>query len=303
MKDEFAPALKKVLVYEGGKVDNPRDPGGRTNQGVTQAVFAAYLKAHGKPLRDVYKMTNAERDDIYKSRYWDQLNADQLPPGVGFACFDGAVNSGVTQSGKWLQVALGSHYSGAIDGDVGLLTLNAVKAHPDHDLLLARMCQVRMDFLHHLRTWGTFGAGWARRVDNVKATGQAWAMGSVGPAVVWEKPVAEQPPQAATLQAQAAAKADPEDAKPLPSTAPADAATGVGGAAATTAQGISQTINDTKDQLTGFADIDYVKHVLLILTVAGIVLAAGGLLYRLYVNRKKQDRVNALSLDPTRRVV
>jgi len=311
VKEEFPNALKKVLVYEGGKVDNPKDPGGRTNQGVTQGVFLAYLKSKGQKPRDVYTMKNAERDEIYKSRYWDQLNADLLPPGVGFVAFDGAVNSGVTQSGKWLQVALGNHYSGSVDGDIGLLTVNAVKAHPDHDMLIARMCQVRMDFLHHLKTWATFGAGWTHRVDNVRATGQAWAMGSVGPVVVWEQGVDHLPAgmQAAAIQSnadlqqQAAQKADAEDAKPLPSTATADVTTGVGGSAATIAQGISSTINDTKDQLSGFADIEFVKHVLLGLTLAGIVVAVGGILWRLYINKKKQDRVNALNLDSTRRVI
>lgn len=31
----FEVILKLVLVHEGGKCNNPKDPGGKTNQGIT----------------------------------------------------------------------------------------------------------------------------------------------------------------------------------------------------------------------------------------------------------------------------
>ena len=46
MLGDFSKALPRILVYEGGKVDNPRDPGGRTNKGVTQATFNSYLRSN-----------------------------------------------------------------------------------------------------------------------------------------------------------------------------------------------------------------------------------------------------------------
>lgn len=33
--DKFHDALARVLLHEGGKVNDPRDPGGRTNKGIT----------------------------------------------------------------------------------------------------------------------------------------------------------------------------------------------------------------------------------------------------------------------------
>jgi hypothetical protein len=58
---------------------------------------------------------------------------DQLPAGVSYVVFDGAANSGVGQSVKWLQRALGPLYTSGIDGDMGAGTLGAVQAVNDCD--------------------------------------------------------------------------------------------------------------------------------------------------------------------------
>jgi lysozyme family protein len=279
MKAEFAKAMKPVLVHEGGKVDDPRDPGGRTNQGVTQSTYNLYRKSIGKKPTDVYNMTNVERDAIYKKRYWDVVEGDQLPPGLGYVLFDGAVNSGPSQSVKWVQRAMGTRYTGKVDGQMGLMTLEAIAAFPDHDRLIAAVIERRLAFLKNLRTWGTYGKGWKRRVESVLATGQAWAAGSVGPKVEYI-PGAE-------------AKASIEDAKPLPVKAVADTATGVGGGTAV----VAQTIDQSKDQLAQFSDIHFVQMVLLLLTVTGVTLAIGGLAYRWYAARKERKMTDALDLE------
>lgn len=279
MKTEFDKSLTRVLVHEGGKVDDPRDPGGRTNQGVTQKVFNAYLRSINKKERDVYTMKNTERDAIYKRRYWDAIDGDKLPPGVGYVLFDGAVNSGPMQSVKWLQRALGSRYSGKIDGNMGLLTVDAVDAFPDHDKLVECICDRRMVFLKALKTWKTFKGGWTDRVANVEATGQAWAMGSVGPAVVFI-PGGE-------------AKANIEDAKQPPIKALADMAAGTGGSTVVISQGIDQT----KEQLAEFSNISFVSHILLALTLAGVALFAGGMVYRWFMRQYEKKLADALDLN------
>ena len=43
---------------------------------------------------DVKALTKAEAGQIYRKNYWDVIKGDQLPPGVDYAVFDFAVNSG-----------------------------------------------------------------------------------------------------------------------------------------------------------------------------------------------------------------
>lgn len=180
MKENFPRALARILVYEGGKVNDPRDPGGKTNKGITQTTFYTWLRRNGQALRDVYTITAAEVAAIYKTNFWDRIKGDELPSGVDITCFDGAVNSGVSQQGKWVQRALGI----TADGDFGQETMLAINNCADDDKLIADMLARRLGTLQAFKTWKTYGKGWSARISNVKKIGQAWATGSVGPAPV-----------------------------------------------------------------------------------------------------------------------
>lgn len=182
-KDGFGRAYARVRVYEGGNVDDPRDPGGRTSRGVTQRVYTAWLRRQGLPSADVWTATDAQVEAIYRALYWTKAGCDELPAGVDFVVFDGAINSGVGQSVRWLQRSL-SGYSGAVDGAIGDVTLHAAAQDEDNDALVARYCAARLGTLRGLKTWRTYGRGWAARIANAQKIGQAWASGSVGPAPV-----------------------------------------------------------------------------------------------------------------------
>lgn len=270
MIDLFKQADERVSVHEGGYVNHPKDPGGATDRGVTQRVYDAFRQRNGMTSRDVRLMTDGERVAIYRGSYWLPIKGDQLPPGVGYVVYDGAVNSGVSQSVKWLQRALGIK----VDGVLGPATLAAAQQDPDHDALIVRICERRMSFLRALKTWKTFGKGWTRRVDDVRATGQAWAMGSVGPAVEYI-PGGE-------------AKARVEDAKAAPSTAPGDTAAGGGT--------ISVVISQAQEQLTPYVNIGFVAKAVAILTIGGVVVAIGGIAYRMWAAHKARQRADALDL-------
>ena len=280
MRENFSRSLDRTLTHEGGYSDHPKDPGGATNKGVTQRVYDLFRQAKKLALRSVKLITGTEVREIYRDRYWNVVAGDQLPAGIDYVVFDGAVNSGPGQAVKWLQRALGRLYTGKIDGRVGASTLAAIAEHTDHDKLIAAILERRLAFLQALKTWGTFGKGWSRRVGAVKAVGQAWAMGSIGPAVEYI-PGGE-------------AKGTIEDAKAAPSTAPGDVAAGGGAAGG----GIGTVLNDAKDQLTLLAWAnEHIGTIVAVLVIASTVLVVGGIAWRFYAKRKAAKLADALDLN------
>lgn len=169
----FKPSLTLTLAHEGGFVNHPQDPGGATNKGVTQAVYNAYRRNKGLEERSVRQITNAELTDIYKKQYWLVAGCNLLPAGLDYAVFDYAVNSGPGRAVKDLQRTinsvgnqLGLTTQVAVDSDFGQATLEAANAamNIDEKLFIESYCNRRMDFLHSLKTFKTFGKGWTRRV-------------------------------------------------------------------------------------------------------------------------------------------
>jgi lysozyme family protein len=157
---DFSTAVKHVLMSEGGYVDHPLDPGRKTNFGITESV--AREEGYKGDMRQL-PLDLAKR--IYKTRFWDKVRADELPPSIRYAVFDAAVNSGVRQSILWLQRAAGV----SDDGVIGPKTLTAVHAL-NADALRMRILAQRLRFLTNLNTFGTFGRGWTRRVCDLMET-------------------------------------------------------------------------------------------------------------------------------------
>jgi lysozyme family protein len=171
MKKNFKDSLKHVLAHEGGWADHPRDPGGATMKGVTLTTFRRHFGAT-KSKTALRNISDDELGQIYRSGYWDKCRCDQLPSGVDYAVFDAAVNSGPGRSAKWLQAAIGAKQ----DGGIGPKTLAMVKNH-DAVSITEMICDRRLAFLQRLDTWETFGKGWGRRVEGVRATAVAMATG------------------------------------------------------------------------------------------------------------------------------
>lgn len=272
---EYPKALAAVLVHEGGYVNDPRDPGGETNKGVTWRVYDGYRSTRGEPKRSVKEMTKTELEEIYRLQYWNVIKGDYLPDGVAYAVFDGAVNSGPAQAVKWLQRALGLS---VVDGNLGTATLAAAIAHPDHDQLIADMLNHRLAFLKRLKTWATYGKGWTRRVLDVRRRAQAWADGTVGPPIGGIE--------------KAGGKARIEDAKPAPSTLPADAMV----AAGTANGGVAGTLQGTREQLEPLAGTsNWIATTVAVLSVVTAVLLIGGFAWRWWQTRKAKEHAEALA--------
>jgi lysozyme family protein len=163
-------ALARLLVHEGGYTNHPADPGGPTNYGITIFDYRKYVKPVAKAA-DVRAMKLDEAKAIYRSKYWNAQRCDELPAGVDYAVFDYGVNSGVGRSGKVLRRVLRLPDSTSVVNDA---VIEAVRA-ADAKALITAICDERLRFLQALKTWPVFGAGWGRRVAEVRAAALAMA--------------------------------------------------------------------------------------------------------------------------------
>lgn len=156
---KFLPMLK---AHEGGYVNHPRDPGGCTNLGITIATYRAHVNKRGT-CADLKKMSWNVAADIYAKTYWRQSGSDMLPAGVDVSVFDMGVNAGPSRAVRLLQEVLGV----SRDGKVGPATAQAARDFQGD--LVAAYAARRLRYYRSLRTWRTFGRGWARRLRETEA--------------------------------------------------------------------------------------------------------------------------------------
>jgi lysozyme family protein len=163
MKHNWEEALKHILKWEGGYVNHPSDPGGRTNLGVTQRVWEEWT---GKPATeaDMRGLTIEMVTPLYKKRFWDAIRGDDLPSGVDLCVFDCAVNAGPGRASRFLQQAVGV----VADGAIGPKTLEAV-TKMSADEIIEKFCDLREAHFKSLSTFNVFGKGWMRRLDGIEA--------------------------------------------------------------------------------------------------------------------------------------
>ena len=155
----FDEAFDLLIGNEGGYVNNPADPGGETNWGITRAV--AVDNGYTGSIKLMPKETAKQ---IYKKMYWDKLQCDHLGFVVAFQLFDAGVNHGNSQAVKFLQRAL----SVVDDGVIGTKTIAATNTLDDLQIVMLFNAE-RIEFYSSLKTFSTFGKGWVRRVaSNMK---------------------------------------------------------------------------------------------------------------------------------------
>jgi lysozyme family protein len=171
----FLYSLQVVATSEGGDVDHPDDPGGRTRWGVTQATYHAWLRTQGADLRPVDELTPREAGQIYRDRYWIRGRCEDLPWPAGLSHFDALVQHGPGGRGAGgavgathlLQRALGE----ADDGIWGPRTSEAVLA-ADPGLTEHLLWERQLHYwriLDNRPSLRTFSAGWRNRVVHLRA--------------------------------------------------------------------------------------------------------------------------------------
>jgi lysozyme family protein len=127
LRRDIAEFLRRT---EGGFVNDPDDPGGATNWGVTIGTLSASM---GRPatVAEVRALTIDRATDIAFDLYFRRPNIGALPRPLWMAVFDCGYNRGPGTAVKLLQKTLNDMGADlAVDGGIGALTANA--AHQAH---------------------------------------------------------------------------------------------------------------------------------------------------------------------------
>ena len=200
-------AFAATLGYEGGYTNNPRDPGGPTNLGVTQATLSRWL-GHPATIADVKALTREAVAPIYRTNYWNAVQGDALPAGVDHAVWDWGVNSGPSRPVNHLQAILGITQ----DGHIGPATLDAL-AKRDPAAVINALCDRRLAVLKSLSTWPTFKGGWSKRVEAVRKLALQLAAEAM---TIAPSPPSAPPAPAVAVPALAPSSAAPAAPEPAP---------------------------------------------------------------------------------------
>lgn len=187
MDSSFTEVMPYIFQEEVGYVDNPKDPGGATNMGITIGTLSGWL-GRSVTKQDVKALSKGVATNIYRQQYWDKIRGDDLPSGIDYAVFDFAVNSGPARAITMLQQILRVQESGVIDAK----TRTAIAEHSIQDLINA-ISDKRAQWLEGLASAATFGPGWLARVRRVRIRALALAAkqaeAPVPPPMLSEAPV------------------------------------------------------------------------------------------------------------------
>lgn len=172
--------IGSIFAVEKGYVNNPKDPGGETNMGITKNVAIAH--DYTGPMKD---LTKDIAQDIYYQDYMVKpgyVPFIEMQPALGHKLTDAGVNVGPARSSRWLQTSLnalnrgGQDYSTiGVDGKVGPGTVNAYKSL-ERVRGKKKACELVIKLLdvqqgtHYLSltNLNTFTVGWVdHRIGNV----------------------------------------------------------------------------------------------------------------------------------------
>ena len=122
MSDNYPSAIDFALSHEGGYVDDPRDPGGATNFGITLATLQDFVRRHGFvvdglnldvdhnghiDVNDIRHLTRDVAVAFYREFVWRPQCLDKVAdPKIAAKLLDESINLGPTGIGRIVTNAL-----------------------------------------------------------------------------------------------------------------------------------------------------------------------------------------------------
>ena len=165
---------EEIVAREGGFVDDPDDPGGATNFGVTIHTMRRLgldLTGDGQVGEaDVRALSREQAIEIFITHYWARPRINALPEALQASVFDMYVNAG-SNAVRILQRLLNEMgHDLAVDGVIGPQTIRAAQAAaeaaPDH--IADAYGIARRDYYYALADRRPASRKYARRRDGGK---------------------------------------------------------------------------------------------------------------------------------------
>lgn len=134
--------MSKAFGLEGGYTNDPNDPGGATQFGISLRWLATLHSLKGPHMEgdlngdgviDIEDIRNMKREDaaaLYKEEWWDKYRySDITDQAIATKVFCTAINMGAGPANRLLQNALRAHGCGNLvaDGQLGAATMQALR--------------------------------------------------------------------------------------------------------------------------------------------------------------------------------
>lgn len=161
--NEYFPTL---LAHEGGYVNNPKDPGGATNKGVTLKAFQKYAEDLGVEgsVDNLKRLTKEQAALIYEKGYWNPSKATTInDKQIGWLYFDTYLNGGGTDV---LTKTISNFDTGKLSGIKALNSL--LPAWQPENIFYLYKCERKCRYdaiIEKNAKLETFKTGWYNRVD------------------------------------------------------------------------------------------------------------------------------------------
>ncbi|SDD79179.1 holin-associated N-acetylmuramidase [Ruegeria marina] len=171
-----------IVAREGGFVDDPDDPGGATNHGVTiHTMRRLGLDLTGDGVigvADVRALSRAQAIEIFLAHYYERPRIGEMPAALRPSLFDMYVNAGAQAVVILQRLLRDMGYEVTVDGAIGSQTLRAARAaaEPDETALRDSYGVARRNYYFRLadrrsasrkyaRTRSGGKGGWIKRAE------------------------------------------------------------------------------------------------------------------------------------------
>lgn len=164
---DFKKFFSTLLRHEGGFVNDPDDPGGATNKGITMDTFRRNAAKLGvePTVENLKALTDDQAYLIYKDRYWDRIQGDRIEnQDLAEQICDFTVNAG-SHGPKTIQRVLGVKE----DGVIGPITLREIN-QGDAAVLYRNFREERIQYYRQIAVANPrlkkFLKGWEKRANS-----------------------------------------------------------------------------------------------------------------------------------------